>query len=231
VTTLDIIKWLGTLSFVIYACLRKDPNARWEAVKSALYRMPRAPIAEIVGGVVRVVGQVKPCGEAKRAPMSGRLCVAFELVVEEMRSSGRWKEILVHSQAGSFLVTEEKEMTAALVEPAGYLGFALMATAQPESGWAQAAAAEHAIISELLRAEGIGEDPWVSFRYRETVLEVGATVSIGGLATREVRPEGERGHLRAPTEMVVFHGTSAEPVRISDEVFLIEEVPGVDSSS
>lgn len=205
------------VGFLIHRATR-PPAERSNGVWNALWQIPPQPIATLRDGVARMVGRVQPHGEARRGPLTQRPCVGFDLVVQERRGGG-WTEILVRRDLGPFLVSDGA--STALVEPEGHFGFALAASPEPDVHptvrWCEAAGAEIETLRALLKVDGTWTDPAADYRYCETRLETGATVTVRGHAQRDFRPVGERSDLREPPELVVFRGSSTHRVLISDD--------------
>src|SRR5690348_10484363 len=73
------------LAFMAHAYWSSDVAKLRRAMKA----VPKAPIADVRGGVVaKVVGRVRLIGQPLRAPLSGRRCVHFEVIVEHQSGAG-----------------------------------------------------------------------------------------------------------------------------------------------
>jgi hypothetical protein len=157
--------------------------------------------------------------EGLTAPVSRRPCVAYELIVEQKRSSraldGTWWHVLARREAVPFLVTSHAGRVE--VHPDGHYVLDLTEDRIDKNGWLGPSNVElfGNLVTEL-RLAGLYDDT-TSFRYREAVLEAGESVAVYGVFRREVRPDGEPGDSRRPPEVAVLRGTELEPLSITDE--------------
>jgi hypothetical protein len=62
----------------------------------------------------------------------------------------------------------------------------------------------------------MGHIPDGRFRFAEGVLQENQQVSVGGQASREVHPQGQRSGSREPPERVALRGIPGGPLVISD---------------
>lgn len=73
-----------------------------------LARTPMQAIVDVVPGTItRLTGKIQPLAEQLTAPMSGRRCAYYLVLVEEYRSSGKsshWVEILREEESVDFLL-------------------------------------------------------------------------------------------------------------------------------
>jgi hypothetical protein len=207
------------LARVLYAEFASRDDDR---LTHTLARRPRARIQAIEGDVVRVTGHVRSRGELLQAPVTGRPCVAFHLLIEEWRYRNRcasWEVLLEIQQARPFAVTDESG--EATVDTAGPTEvFLVLDRCGPSRRRDQADRAQLAVLKKLLKSGGVAITNWFGdskiIRYQEGVLEEGEKVSVGGRAIREVSPDGERSSPRQPPERLVLRGTAEEPLLISD---------------
>jgi hypothetical protein len=212
--------FVGAVVVALAYALWSNVFSRKARAKRALARTPRTPVGRSEGGSVRVTGRVEPRGETLTAPGSERVCVAYELTIEES-IGGEWHERLVHADARPFAVVDESG--TALVDPGGHVHFDLVEDVEHSDGtWKEARGgsfSDH--VLELLRAHGVETETffegWRLFRYREGVLEAGERVSVAGHAAHEPHADGERRGPREPPTVLVLRGSAKAPLLISDD--------------
>jgi hypothetical protein len=75
-----------------------------------LARTPMQAIVDVVPGTIsRLTGMIQPLAEQLTAPMSGRRCAYYLVIVEVYRSSGKsghWHELLREEQSVDFLLRD-----------------------------------------------------------------------------------------------------------------------------
>jgi len=178
-------------------------------------------------GAVRVTGRIRGAGELLQAPLSGRPCVAYELVVEgvvpvggsgpDASSRRRFVDL---RDARPFSITDESG--TARIDTSGPFRLAL----RPEStgGTRGAYPGKHQALSALLEARGLMAVNWLGrwrpLYYAESVLAEEQLVSVGGLSQREVDQKGDRSSPRAPPLRLVFRGTEAQPLLIAGDPYI-----------
>ena len=184
-------------------------------------RRPRARIREIRDGLVRVTGQVRCHGELLRAPVSGRPCAAFHVLVEERRSfrtqDNGWTVLLDLQDARPFSVVDDSGQ--ATVDTSGPMELALKGIRGPMRRPDPAKRAQLEGVKRLLESRGFSTRTLLglprTLLYEETIVAEGQKISVDGLGIHEVASDGERGGPREP-EHVVLRGTKEEPLLISD---------------
>lgn len=184
-------------------------------------RHSRARIREIRDGLVRVTGQVRCHGELLRAPVSGRPCVAFHLLIEERRAFRTrdygWTVLLDLQEACPFSVVDDSGQ--ATVDTSGPMELALNGMRGPMPGFEPTNRARMERVKGLLESRGFSTRTLLglprTLLYEETIVSEAQKVSVDGLGIHEVTLDGDRRGLREP-EHVVLRGTSDEPLVISD---------------
>jgi hypothetical protein len=175
-------------------------------------------------GAIRVTGRLRGDGERLQAPLSGRPCVAYELVVDGWVRLGGGPDSTVRRRfvdlrdARPFLVTDESG--TARIDTSGSFRLAL----RPDFAGRTRGAypGKHHALSLLLESRGIVATGWLGrwkpFDYAEGVLAEDQLVSVGGPSDREVDPTGERSGPRAPPVRLVLRGTEGQPLLIDGDI-------------
>jgi hypothetical protein len=187
-------------------------------VRRALRKAPKLAIGAFPeGSPGRIVGAVAP-GETIEAPLSGRRCVYFEVIVEE-KAGGKnkhWRRRVREATGIPFVVSDGTGR--AIIDPA-HARIALEDDAHSRSGVFDAATARE---EAFLARHGVESRGWLlakTLRYQEAVIEVDEQVAVAGLAVREPDPDagaGE-GYRGAPPTRIRMNGTPAFPLLVSDQ--------------
>jgi hypothetical protein len=183
-------------------------------LRRLLRRAERVPIAEVGDGqLARVVGSVM-ARETIEAPLSGRPCVYFEVVIMA-RVGPRWRGVFREARGVRFAVDDGSGR--ALIDPAG-AGVSLVKDHSsgswifPTRGSTEAA--------YLARHDLDGRFAYDRLRYREGIIEVGETVAVLGRGVREPDREGAsemRGYRDAAPTVLRLGGSARAPILISDD--------------
>lgn len=212
---------LGVTSAVTYLF---SPAAR---LRRTLARAPRYSIAEAVDGeIVKVAGRLEYAGDALEAPLSGRACVLFELVIEEYRSSGksgRWVQIIREVGGRDFLLRDDTGKALVRVGDDDDRGRGLLIhkDVNRRSGTCNDATPD---LEALLARHGHSSQGWFfnkAIRYNEGVLEEGEQVVVAGLGRWEPDPDPDPGALmggyRDAPRRLVLGRSEAVPLLVSDD--------------
>lgn len=189
-----------------------------QKIRRALRNVRPTPIGQVREGLVKISGACRPLN-VLRAPLSGRACAYYEVLVEQKVSSGKsshWRTIIREVEERDFVVEDGTgrariEMVAieAAVTRDGHWSSGTFNDASPE-------------LEAFLNRHGHGSEGWIfnkTLRYREGVIEPGEQVAVLGWAEREIDPEpGGAGHgFRDPASRVVLRGNGVQPLRVSDD--------------
>ena len=181
----------------------------------ALANRPRTRIRDAAEGTVRVTGRVRRRGDLLKAPVSGRPCVAYQLLVEE--DNDGWGQLRELWDARPFVIADETG--EALVDTVA--GPFRLALDSDERGgtelFDQIGEAQRQAIVSVGSFESPGR-PRLNRRYREGILREGETVAVGGRGLWETSAEGTSANLRDPPKWLVLRGTVDEPLLISDSL-------------
>jgi hypothetical protein len=202
-----VVMFLLFGAFAAWMISRTD----WWKVTRQLRATPRRAIATLGEGTsAKIVGTVRAV-QVMSAPITGRPCVYWRVVVSEWRTSSDsdgkdtsgYASILDRRDGVPFLV--EDGTGRALVEPAD-AAVHLVADAQDHGG-------ERARM--LLARHGVSPGSG-NLRYSEAVIEPGEVVAVAGAGVREPDPEGVGGSYRdAPTRLRIA-ASPGSPLLISD---------------
>ena len=189
---------------------------RARRTERALAARQRTWISE-AHGPVRVTGRIHRDAKLLEAPLSGRPCVAYELVIDELSSGSPslWQRFLDLRQACPFLL--EDDSSTARIDTAGP-GF--VALIHDRVGVTSGIyPGNHLELSMVLESCGVLPMTWLGrwrpLRYAEGVLEPGELVTVGGHGAREIDPGGDRPSVRSPPQRLVIRGSEEEPLLIT----------------
>lgn len=157
--------------------------SRKAVVKRALKKTPYKRIPEFTPGEKgRVVGRIIYAGQTVQAPLTGRRCAAYHVVVEEYRRSGKsgsWVTVINEEHRGDVVIHDGTGY--AFVEPQGmYTHF--VQDGRFSSGTFNNA---HPHLEAYLARHGRTSTGLLGFnksiRYREGILEENETVAAVGV--------------------------------------------------
>jgi hypothetical protein len=209
------------VALAVLALVTTAGNFLWPSRRARINRAvasrPRALVHD-AHGTVRLTGRVRPIGDLLRAPLTGRPCLAYEVVVDQPGSGGWWRCVELR-EVSPFLVVDESG--EARIDPSGPFLMSLRYHRTGDTGVLSKYPDMHEDLASLLSTRGVVSTTlfgrWRRFRYGEAVLAEGGTVSVSAGSFHEVDPTGERVDQRSPPERVVLRGTEALPLLISDE--------------
>ncbi len=187
----------------------------WLALRSQAggeHHIPRVtprPIAEVrEGRVARIIGRVA-AGHTLVAPLSGRRCVHYVVVVDRvavmdradwvLEDLGTWRgpppERLVSEESGVAFVVED-DSGRAIVDPEG-------AITAMQQDWHRLSEVEApgAAEREFLTRRGLSAHIWRPMSFREAILAPGDRVAVQGVAVREPDPDHDAGYRESATRL------------------------------
>ena len=173
-----------------------------------LRKMRQAPIRlirDVKDGPARIAGKLGYVLPPLVAPLTGRRCAYFEVLVEQQGNKGHWRTLVQTTGGQDFSLRDESGQ--ALVHLDSTM-VAVVLDAHFRSGFGNDASPE---LEAFLSAHGTSSEGLVfnrTLRYREGVLEEGEMVSALGFARWEVDPEPSAssqigGYRDAPMRLVV----------------------------
>ena len=180
VLAIAVVAMIGFLSWWFSA----DERAR-----RAMRSVPHRAIGEVIEGEkVRIVGPAE-IEAPLSAPLSGRPCAVWRVVVEERVRSGKssyWRTLVDESEGAEFRILDGTG--TAIVSPVHFQAV-LDRDMKASSGFLNDAGPE---LEEFLTARGHSSKGWVfnkTMRFREGVLEPGESVCVMGVGRWEADPE------------------------------------------
>lgn len=180
VLAIAVVFVIGFLSWWFSA----DAQAR-----RAMRAVPVRPIGEAIEGEkVRLIGPAE-IEAPLSAPLSGRPCAVWRVVVEERVRSGKnsyWRTLVDESEAVEFRILDG---TGKAIVKATHVQAVLDRDMEASSGMFNDAGPA---LEEFLAERGHSSKGWVfnkTMRYREGVLEPGESVCVVGVGTWESDPE------------------------------------------
>src|SRR2546421_584057 len=151
-------------------------------IRRALRKLPRIQVENLDHGqVARVVGEIEPGEQMLQAPLSGRACVFYEVVVEEWKQHGKhgsWREVIRESQAIGFSLHDGSGRAHVAMRGAR---LSVIKDATFKSGTFNSASP---VLETFLARHGKTSTGFFGFnksiRYQEGVLVANARVAIAG---------------------------------------------------
>jgi hypothetical protein len=212
--------WYGVVILIfIYWFFFRDKAV----IKRKLNETPEKKIIDFKDGdVARVKGSVKYYGKTITAPLSGRKCVYYHIIVEASRSqhSGipSWTEIIEEENAGDVVINSGGNY--ALIQTESVKNY-LIPDAKYSSGFFKNATEtlekflnKHDKKSKAIF--GIND----TLRYKEGILEEGEIVTIVGKGKWVKKKEV---HFNFPAEKILLIGPNdEEPVYFTDDPRVID---------
>lgn len=195
-------------------------------LRRAMQAVPLSTVAGATEGArVRIVGRVVERDRTLAGPLSHRRCVAFRVLVETRRQSGKsshWVKTIDEHQEVDFVL--EDETGRARVESRGS-DFLIVLDHSESSGFLNDATPE---LEEFLVARGHTSTSFLgtnkTMRYHEGALEIGEQIAVVGLAHWEDDPEagaidtgggGFRDAIRK--KRLVLTASEGSPLHASDD--------------
>lgn len=185
-------------------------------VKRKLKKAAGKKISDFVSGdIARVVGKVEFAGEPLIAPLSGRRCARYYILVEEKVSSGKsshWNTLIEEEVVGRFVIRDGRHV--ACIDSKNVKSY-LVEDRQYSSGYGEDATAvlEKYLNEHGKKSEGIfGMNKTI--RYKEGVLEEGEMIAVVG---RGEWKNADQVQFPNYDRVLVISSTDEEPVYLSDD--------------
>ncbi|MEZ4336868.1 MAG: hypothetical protein R3B82_09595 [Sandaracinaceae bacterium] len=193
-----------------------------QRTKRKMRAIPVRAIGEVMEGeVARVVGKVR-VDAPLIAPLSGRPCAYWRIVVEEKRRRGKhsyWQTLVDEEEGTDFLLLDDTGKAKVQVS---YASAVLHGDAEGGSGFLNEPTPE---LDSFLSARGHSTQGWIfnkTIRFREGVAEPNELVAVVGMGKWERDPEeaamaGEGYREAVMPKRLVLSAPSEGPLLLSDE--------------
>lgn len=204
----------AALGLVVWAVRRGS-------VRGRIRQVPLRRIADVVDGErARICGTVE-AGATLVAPLSGRECVFWHVVVQQKGTSDLWMT-LVEERSGADFTVRDESGTAHIEARSDCVDPALEQDARYESGFLNDAEPR---LERFLAARGHTSTGWLfnkSMRYREGVVAPGERVAVVAVGRWELDPDAEvrtDGYREAtrPRRLRMSATSRSEPLLVSDD--------------
>ena len=206
-----------TVVLIVMAARDADRKRAERALRSA----PRATVATLTEGTTaRLAGVVTSDGTLK-APLTGRACVAYVVVLEERVGKRGWVRRLHEVRGVPF--TLDDGTGRALIDPAQSTMLLEMDASQRSGAFDDATPVEEAFLAR----HGLTSTGWFlnkTLRYTEGVIEPGERVAVLGRGVREPDPEAlprDALYRSALPTLINIGGTPEHPIVVSDRADLV----------
>lgn len=178
-----VLAVIGVIAVVSYL------NSDKYKVRKALETTPRTAIRELrEGATAKVLGKVVPLGaELLTAPLSGRACVCWEVIVEEQTGGKNkyWRERIHELRQRDFLLDDGTGVAHVIARD---MKIVATSDSKQSSGFLRDAspALEAFLAAHDMSSQGLLFNK--TLRYREGVFEPGEQVAVLGAVTLEDDP-------------------------------------------
>lgn len=220
---LDILIPIGFLLLFGGVMIAKSYFSRKAVVRRKLKKAVDVKISDfLTGDIAKIVGHVEIAGDALIAPLSGRKCAYYHVLVEQLVSSGKssyWKKLIEEEVSGTFVIRDGRYR--AHIDRGSNLKTYLIQDKEYSSGLGNNATER---LENYLQANGTESENWLGFnkklRYKEGVLEQGECMAVVGRG--EWRFAREMSLRESFGKILVISSTDKEPVYLSDDPDVIE---------
>lgn len=211
----DIVSLLVLVALVpLLVWVERKPAIRSWRVRRRHRSMAATPIAELADHQIRrIVGRVAASEQTLTAPLTGRPCVLYQLVIYAYAGRDRWSVHTTDRRGAPFAVSDHS--ATAIVDPY-HSWIALKFDHREETEWLHGPTSEQA---ELLRRYNIypGGRTWPGrYRLEETVIAIGDPIGVIGAAVRDPAPPGPVSAYRTdlPSIRLRIAGSEQAPLAI-----------------
>ena len=170
--------------------------------------------------LTKVVGKALHVHEPFIAPFSKRKCVAYEFVIEQKKSNGKssyWDTLIKQSDIQDFFVEAGGEvvMIKPTKAPKNYRSY-MVIDKSVASGTFNDPTPE---FEALLRHYGVNSTNYFGFnkslRYSERIIEVGETITVGGIAKWKKLSEPMEGY--SYSQIATLESSEEQKIIITDD--------------
>lgn len=211
--TLYVVGFLILVGIIVFVCNYYSKKA---VVKRKLKKAVDKKISSFVSGdIAKIVGKVEIVGEPIIAPLSGRKCAYYYILVEERVSTGKsshWRTIIEEEVSGSFLVRDGRYCAHINTQKVkSYIVQDRLYT----SGFMEDATA---VLERYLKVHGQESEGFLGFnktlRYKEGVLEHGEIIAALG---RGEWKNANSDQISENSRILEINSTEEAPVFLSDD--------------
>lgn len=169
--------------------------------------------------LTKVTGKVLQVEDPFVAPLSKRPCVAFIFEVKQRVSNGKsshWKTLVKKEDIQDFFIEQNGEL--AMVKPSGEKSNYLSYIVEDKSMKSGAFNSPTPEFKKVLDDLGIKSETWFginkTLKYSERIIEIGETITIGGIAKWKVLKEPIAGYTFS--KMAVLESNAQQKLIITD---------------
>jgi hypothetical protein len=217
----------GFLASAVGALTMRLAFTRDRRIKRALRNVKPTAIGEARDGkAVKIVGELVYAGRSIEAPLSGRACAYYSVVVQEYRShgtrGGHWHEIIREEKGIDFYLRDASGM--ALIRVASD-GRDFPALVQDRKARTSPIISNDPNLERFLNARGRSVEGTFfrkNLRAYEGVLEAGERVAVGGLARWMPDPDAAGGSYRETPKRLVLQASESLPLFLSDDPSVVK---------
>jgi len=196
------------------ALMRRSEERRHRKLMRRATRYSLAEMPENTFG--KIVGRARPLQKRLlEAPISGRLCVYYEVAIDAMDDQTRLRTLGGEQEGISFML--EDDSGRAMIDPAhAYMSTAIDHVVRSTLG--MFSDRQQTLLTRL-KLSGRSTPFATELRYREAIIEADERIAVFGGGVREPDPDGGSESYRGqgvPTRMCLV-GTSKFPLFISDD--------------
>lgn len=191
-------------------------NAEERKHRKLMRQAPYYALAELPENTFgKIVGVTRPDRQRLlEAPLSGRLCVYYEVAIDAMAGKSMLKTLATEQEGIAFVLADGD--ARAFIDPANAfistgIDHVTHSTLNLASTNQQALLERHGLFgTRLPLADGL--------RYREAIIEADERIAVFGGGVREPDPEADAGAYRdSPPTRMCLTGTSRFPLFVSDD--------------
>jgi hypothetical protein len=187
-------------------------------VSRPLRKLRRKKIAEVRdASVCKIVGRIQPLDAPLTAPLTGRPCVYFAVLVQEWvadswwsRSQGTWKELIHEEKSCDFLVSDGSGAARVRLAELPRLYLRDVTFASPVE-------VSHPRLETFLMQHYEASAPQRDLHYRETVLCPDEEIAVVGRPSFEADPGSGSASYREAPMRAVFADSEEVTLLLTDE--------------
>lgn len=218
-TTFIILIIIGLSAFALFTILFSNKAV----IKRKLKKTERKGLSKFIDGEsARVVGTIECTNTPLTAPLSGRKCAYYYILVEQQRSSGKsssWHTLIEEEVSGDFVIRDG--VNRACIKGPVIKSY-IVQDRRYKSGFFNDATQN---LKHYLKQKGRESENMLGFnktlRYKEGVLEQGEEVAVYG---KGVWKKAESlGLPESFGRVLEIQSTSEEPVYLSDDPATTQE--------